>query len=76
MLRFVERHNELTRSTNLVVLVHPPPQYCRVPRTRIVLLDDSGFLLPMRLILNQYLADSTKIDQITIIIFIQLTLFK
>lgn len=61
MHRFAECH-KLTKSTNLVVPAHPPPQYCRVPRTRIVLLGDSGFLLPTQLILNQYLADSTKID--------------
>lgn len=70
MQHFAECHNELIKSTNLVVPAHPPPRYCRVPHTRIVLLDDSDFLLPMRLILNQYLADSTKIDQIRINIII------
>lgn len=61
-------HSKLVERTNLAVLVHPPPRYCQVPRTRTVLLDDSGYLLLTRLILNQYLADSTKIDEINIII--------
>lgn len=70
MQSFAECYNELLKNTNLVGPVHPPPRYCRVPHTRIILLDDSGFLLPTRLILNQYLADSTKINQIRIIIII------
>lgn len=61
-----ERYNKSVKRTNLVVPVHPPPRYCRVPHTRIVQLDDSGYLLPMRLIPNQYPADSTEIDQIEI----------
>lgn len=70
MQRFIEHHNKLLKSINLVVPVHPPPRYCRVPHTRLILLDDSGFLLPTLLILNQYLADSTKIDKIRIIIVV------
>lgn len=60
--------SELVKRTNLAVLVHLPPRYCLIPRTRTVLLDDSGYLLPTRLILDQYPADSTKIDEIKIII--------
>lgn len=65
---FAKLHNKLTRYTNLEVLVHPLPQYCRVLRMRIVLPDDSDYLLPMRPVLNQYLVDSTKIDQIGVTI--------
>lgn len=61
-------HSELIKCTNLVVLVHLPPRYYQVPRTRTIPLDDSDYLLPTRLILDQYLADSTKIDKIRIII--------
>lgn len=61
-------HSKLIKYTNLVVLVHLLPRYYQAPRTRTIPLDDSGYLLPTRLILDQYLADNTKIDKIEIII--------
>lgn len=53
----------IVKLTNLVVLAHPPPRFCRVPRTRTILFGGFGCPLPMRLILNRYLVDSTKTDE-------------
>lgn len=63
-----ELHSKFIRGTNLVVLVHLLPRYCQVLRMRIIQLDDYDYLLPTQLILNQYLANSTRINQIKVVI--------
>jgi len=72
---------KIVKLTNLVVLVHPLPRYCQVPRIRTIPLGGFGCLLLTRLILNRYPVDSTRVDKkikriITILIGFNILLIK